>query len=197
MLQPRGDPRRSTSAVQAQGRHRRAARQPRARRRRDQAVGGDAGADEASRPRGGVREHRGLHKRASTTRRSISTTDCVMVLKRCGPKGYPGMPEVGNMPLPQEAAEEGHHRHGAHLRRAHERHRLWHRGAARRAGGGGSAGRWPWCENGDMIELDVREAAPASRCRRGGTGAPPRRLASAGSARVRLSEPLRPQRPAG
>ncbi|HYP78779.1 MAG TPA: dihydroxy-acid dehydratase, partial [Steroidobacteraceae bacterium] len=25
---------------------------------------------------------------------------CVMVLKNCGPRGYPGMPEVGNMPLP-------------------------------------------------------------------------------------------------
>ena len=25
---------------------------------------------------------------------------CVMVLKNCGPKGYPGMAEVGNMPLP-------------------------------------------------------------------------------------------------
>ena len=25
----------------------------------------------------------------------------VLVLKGCGPKGYPGMPEVGNMPLPQ------------------------------------------------------------------------------------------------
>ena len=25
---------------------------------------------------------------------------CVMVLKNCGPKGYPGMPEVGNMGLP-------------------------------------------------------------------------------------------------
>jgi dihydroxy-acid dehydratase len=23
-----------------------------------------------------------------------------MVLKNCGPKGYPGMAEVGNMPLP-------------------------------------------------------------------------------------------------
>jgi len=27
---------------------------------------------------------------------------CVMVLKGCGPRGYPGMPEVGNMPLPQK-----------------------------------------------------------------------------------------------
>lgn len=26
----------------------------------------------------------------------------VLVLKGCGPRGYPGMPETGNMPLPQK-----------------------------------------------------------------------------------------------
>ncbi len=28
------------------------------------------------------------------------TKDTILVLKGCGPKGYPGMPEVGNMPIP-------------------------------------------------------------------------------------------------
>ncbi|MFZ0267008.1 MAG: hypothetical protein WAL33_05180 [Caulobacter sp.] len=28
-------------------------------------------------------------------------------LKGCGPKGYPGMPEVGNMPLPTKLLEKG------------------------------------------------------------------------------------------
>ncbi|MGV6872405.1 IlvD/Edd family dehydratase [Pseudochelatococcus sp. B33] len=32
---------------------------------------------------------------------------CVMVLKNCGPKGYPGMAEVGNMPLPAKLLREG------------------------------------------------------------------------------------------
>jgi L-arabonate dehydrase len=32
---------------------------------------------------------------------------CVMVLKYCGPKGYPGMAEVGNMPVPQKLLREG------------------------------------------------------------------------------------------
>jgi dihydroxy-acid dehydratase len=32
---------------------------------------------------------------------------CVMVLKNCGPRGYPGMPEVGNMPLPQKILKRG------------------------------------------------------------------------------------------
>lgn len=32
---------------------------------------------------------------------------CVMVLKGAGPKGYPGMPEVGNMTLPKKLLEQG------------------------------------------------------------------------------------------
>ncbi|GMQ96112.1 MAG: L-arabinonate dehydratase [Gammaproteobacteria bacterium] len=32
---------------------------------------------------------------------------CVMVLKNCGPKGYPGMPEVGNMGLPAKILRDG------------------------------------------------------------------------------------------
>ncbi len=32
---------------------------------------------------------------------------CVMVLKNCGPKGYPGMAEVGNMPLPPKILRKG------------------------------------------------------------------------------------------
>jgi len=31
----------------------------------------------------------------------------VMVLRGCGPKGYPGMPEVSNMPLPKKLLEQG------------------------------------------------------------------------------------------
>ncbi len=32
---------------------------------------------------------------------------CVMVLKNCGPKGYPGMAECGNMPLPPKLLRKG------------------------------------------------------------------------------------------
>lgn len=35
------------------------------------------------------------------------TADSVLVLRGCGPKGYPGMPEVGNMPLPRKLLERG------------------------------------------------------------------------------------------
>ncbi|MFF7387863.1 IlvD/Edd family dehydratase [Streptomyces scabiei] len=33
--------------------------------------------------------------------------DSVLVLRGCGPKGYPGMPEVANMPLPKKLLERG------------------------------------------------------------------------------------------
>jgi len=35
------------------------------------------------------------------------TADTVLVLKGCGPKGYPGMPEVGNMPIPSKLVKQG------------------------------------------------------------------------------------------
>ena len=62
------------------------------------------------------------------------TADTVMVLRGCGPRGYPGMPEVGNMPLPAKLLARGCRRHGAHQRRADERHRLRDHGAARITG---------------------------------------------------------------
>ncbi len=35
------------------------------------------------------------------------TADSVLVLRGCGPKGYPGMPEVANFPLPPQMLELG------------------------------------------------------------------------------------------
>ncbi|AUQ67360.1 IlvD/Edd family dehydratase [Phaeobacter inhibens] len=35
------------------------------------------------------------------------TKDSILVLKGVGPKGYPGMPEVGNMPIPRKLIREG------------------------------------------------------------------------------------------
>lgn len=32
---------------------------------------------------------------------------CIMVLQNCGPKGYPGMAEVGNMPIPAKLLRQG------------------------------------------------------------------------------------------
>ncbi|GAA1427804.1 IlvD/Edd family dehydratase [Microlunatus lacustris] len=35
------------------------------------------------------------------------TADSVLVLRGCGPRGYPGMPEVGNLPIPRRLVELG------------------------------------------------------------------------------------------
>jgi len=47
-----------------------------------------------------------FHKRIDDPKLDIDEK-CVMVLKNCGPKGYPGMAEVGNMPLPPKLLKNG------------------------------------------------------------------------------------------
>ncbi len=47
-----------------------------------------------------------FHARIDGDELDIDET-CVMVLKNCGPKGYPGMAEVGNMPLPPKILQKG------------------------------------------------------------------------------------------
>ncbi|HWD23535.1 MAG TPA: IlvD/Edd family dehydratase [Burkholderiales bacterium] len=47
-----------------------------------------------------------LHRRVDDPKLDIDES-CVMVLKNCGPKGYPGMAEVGNMPLPPKVLKKG------------------------------------------------------------------------------------------
>ena len=73
-------------------------------------------------------------RRASTTPDCRWTSDSVLVLKHAGPIGAPGMPEWGQLPIPKKLLEQGRPRHGADLRRAHERHELRRLRAARRAG---------------------------------------------------------------
>jgi dihydroxy-acid dehydratase len=47
-----------------------------------------------------------FHSRIDDPKLDIDES-CVMVLKNCGPKGYPGMAEVGNMPLPPKILKRG------------------------------------------------------------------------------------------
>jgi len=47
-----------------------------------------------------------FHARIDDEALDIDET-CIMVLKNCGPKGYPGMAEVGNMPLPPKVLRKG------------------------------------------------------------------------------------------
>jgi dihydroxy-acid dehydratase len=47
-----------------------------------------------------------FHARIDDDKLDVDET-CVLVLKNCGPKGYPGMAEVGNMPLPPKVLKKG------------------------------------------------------------------------------------------
>jgi dihydroxy-acid dehydratase len=47
-----------------------------------------------------------FHKRIDDEALDIDE-HCIMVLKNCGPKGYPGMAEAGNMPLPPKVLRKG------------------------------------------------------------------------------------------
>ncbi|HYE01520.1 MAG TPA: IlvD/Edd family dehydratase [Alphaproteobacteria bacterium] len=47
-----------------------------------------------------------FHARINDESLDIDET-CVMVLRNCGPRGYPGMAEVGNMPLPPKVLRKG------------------------------------------------------------------------------------------
>jgi dihydroxy-acid dehydratase len=47
-----------------------------------------------------------LHARIDDPNLEIDESS-VMVLKNCGPRGYPGMAEVGNMPLPPKLLKRG------------------------------------------------------------------------------------------
>jgi len=47
-----------------------------------------------------------FHARIDDVNLDVDET-CILVLKNCGPKGYPGMAEVGNMPLPPKVLKKG------------------------------------------------------------------------------------------
>ncbi len=47
-----------------------------------------------------------LHARIDDPRLDVDES-CVLVLKNCGPKGYPGFPEVGNFALPAKLLKKG------------------------------------------------------------------------------------------
>jgi dihydroxy-acid dehydratase len=47
-----------------------------------------------------------FHTRIDDENLDVDET-CVLVLKNCGPRGYPGMAEVGNMPLPPKVLRKG------------------------------------------------------------------------------------------
>jgi len=96
-----------------------------------------------------------FHRRIDDPKLDIDA-NCVMVLKNCGPKGYPGMAEVGNMPLPPKLLKKG----------VTDMVRISDARMSGTAYGtvvlhvcpeAAAGGALALVENGDMIELDVEK----------------------------------------
>jgi dihydroxy-acid dehydratase len=94
-----------------------------------------------------------FHKRIDDPQLDIDAK-CIMVLKNCGPKGYPGMAEVGNMPLPPKLLKKGVtdmvRISDARMSGTAYGTVILHISPEAAAGGALAL-----VENGDMIELDV------------------------------------------
>ena len=81
---------------------------------------------------------------------------CVMVLKNCGPRGYPGMAEVGNMPLPPKVLQKGV-TDMVRLSDARMSGTAYGTVVLHVAPEAAAGGALALVENGDLIELNVPE----------------------------------------
>jgi dihydroxy-acid dehydratase len=79
---------------------------------------------------------------------------CIMVLKNCGPKGYPGMAEVGNMPLPPKLLKKGI-TDMVRISDARMSGTAYGTVVLHVSPEAAAGGTLALVENGDMIELDV------------------------------------------
>ena len=122
--------------------------------------------------------------------------NCVMVLKNCGPKGYPGMAEVGNMPLPPKLLKQGV-TDMVRISDARMSGTAYGTVVLHAAPEAAAGGPLALVQNGDMIELDVagRTAASRRRRRRARARAAPRgrrrrRMASAATCKLYVDHVL-------
>jgi dihydroxy-acid dehydratase len=94
-----------------------------------------------------------FHGRIDDPRLDIDE-NCFMVLKNCGPKGYPGMAEVGNMPLPPKLLKKGI-TDMVRISDARMSGTAYGTVVLHVAPEAAAGGVLALVENGDMIELDV------------------------------------------
>ena len=80
--------------------------------------------------------------------------NCIMVLKYCGPKGYPGMAEVGNMGLPSKILKKGI-TDMVRISDARMSGTAYGTVVLHSAPEAAAGGPLAFVQNGDMIELDV------------------------------------------
>lgn len=81
---------------------------------------------------------------------------CVLVLKNCGPKGYPGMAEVGNMSLPPKVLKKGV-KDMVRLSDARMSGTAYGTVVLHACPEAAAGGPLALVESGDVIELDVKE----------------------------------------
>jgi dihydroxy-acid dehydratase len=93
------------------------------------------------------------HARINDPKLDIDET-CVMVLKYCGPKGYPGMAEVGNMGLPPKVLKKGI-TDMVRVSDARMSGTAYGTVVLHTAPEAAAGGTLALVQNGDMIELDV------------------------------------------
>jgi dihydroxy-acid dehydratase len=96
-----------------------------------------------------------FHRRIDDENLDIDET-CVMVLKNCGPKGYPGMAETGNMPLPPKVLRKGI-TDMVRVSDARMSGTAYGTVVLHSAPEAAAGGPLAFVRNGDMIELDVEK----------------------------------------
>ena len=96
-----------------------------------------------------------FHARIDDENLDVDET-CVMVLKNCGPKGYPGMAEVGNMPLPPKVLRKGI-TDMVRISDARMSGTAYGTVVLHTAPEAAAGGPLALVQNGDLIELDVPE----------------------------------------
>ena len=94
-----------------------------------------------------------FHKRIDDENLDVDE-NCVLVLKNCGPKGYPGMAEVGNMPLPPKVLRKGI-TDMVRISDARMSGTAYGTVVLHVAPEAAAGGTLALVQNGDMIELDV------------------------------------------
>ena len=97
-----------------------------------------------------------LHRRIDDPSLDVKATD-ILVLKNCGPKGYPGFPEVGNFALPAKLLKEGV-TDMIRISDARMSGTAYGTVVLHTAPEAAAGGPLALVENGDMIELDVERS---------------------------------------
>jgi L-arabonate dehydrase len=124
---------------------------------------------------------------------------CVLVLKNCGPKGYPGIAEVGNMALPQKVLQKGV-RDMVRISDARMSGTAYGTVVLHTAPEAAVGGPLALVRDGDMIELDVAsrrlqlDVAPAELQRRRTAWAPPPPAMTSGYQKIYIDHVMQADR---